>query len=118
MNDSGKPLKKFLRKPPADYGISDEFYTRRWTSLCTAMYVAVHIWAAFGDYQSLLATLPDLALYFGCMVYSRQIKLQHMFYIYFWVQWTFKLIFEDKIKPSNKTLLLKLESVAVRLLES
>jgi hypothetical protein len=76
------------------------------------------IWAAFGDYQPLLATLPDFALYFGCMVYSRQIKLQHMFYIDFWVQWTFKLIFEDRIKPSNKTLLLKLESVAVRLLES
>jgi hypothetical protein len=51
-------------------------------------------------------------------VYSRQIKLQHMFYIDFWVQWTFKIIFEDRIKPSNKALLLKLESVAVRLLES
>jgi hypothetical protein len=41
-----------------------------------------------------------------------------MFYIDFWVQWTFKIIFEDRIKPSNKALLLKLESVAVRLLES
>jgi hypothetical protein len=76
------------------------------------------IWATFGDYQPLLATLPDFALYFGCMVYSRQIKLQHMFYIDFWVQWSFKHIFEDRIKTSNKTLLLKLESVAVRLLES
>ena len=80
--------------------------------------VLCHIWATFGDYEPLLATLPDFALYFGCMVYSKQIKLQHMFYIDFWVQWSFKPIFEDKIKLSNKALLLKLESVAVRLLES
>jgi hypothetical protein len=41
------------------------------------------IWATFGGYQPLLATLPDFALYFVCMVHGRQIKLQNMLYIDF-----------------------------------
>jgi hypothetical protein len=49
-----------------------QVYVRR----CTVMYVAVY--ATFGGYQPLLATLPDFAL---CMVHGRQIKLQNMFYI-------------------------------------
>jgi hypothetical protein len=55
-----------------------KFYMCQWTSLCMAMYGDVRrlIWATFGGYWPLLATLPgDFALYFSCMVYNRHITV-------------------------------------------
>jgi hypothetical protein len=45
--------------------------------------VRCRIWATFGGYQPLLATLPDFSLYFVCMVHGRQVKFQNMLYIDF-----------------------------------
>jgi hypothetical protein len=57
-----------------------EFYTRRWTSPCTAIYgdVRRRIWAMFGGCQPLLVTLTNFALYFTWVVLNRQYKAQNL----------------------------------------
>jgi len=49
------------------------------------------------------------------MVYSRQIKLQHIFIFIFGCNGHLNIFFEARIKLSNRPLLLKLEFVAVKL---
>ena len=89
-----------LSRGHTSHGLLDRAGGQVYVRRCTVMYVAVY--ATFGGYQPLLATLPDFALYFVCMVLGRQIKLQNMFILILECNEHLKLFLKTELNRQTK----------------